>query len=92
MDLERSRSLELERSRSLEQQRCQEQEQRLLEAKLRQQQLQSEEENKWLHQEENNLVIWRIYFYWRFSYFSLFIGVFSFLISGSLVKMSFHFL
>ena len=31
-------------------------EQRLLEAKLRQQQLQSEADSRWLHQEENNLV------------------------------------
>jgi hypothetical protein len=40
--LERSRQLELE--------------QRLLADKLRQQQLQSEEDSRWLHQEENNLV------------------------------------
>ena len=31
-------------------------EQRLLEATLRQQQIQSEEDSRWLHQEENNLV------------------------------------
>ena len=31
-------------------------EQRLLEAKLRQQQLQSEADSRWLHQEESNLV------------------------------------
>ena len=35
-------------------------EQRLLEATLRQQQLQSEEDSRWLHQEENNLVSLRI--------------------------------
>ena len=37
--------------------RHQELEQRLIEAKLRQQQLQSEEDSRWLHQEESNLVI-----------------------------------
>lgn len=31
-------------------------EQRLIEAKLRQQQLQSEADSRWLHQEESNLV------------------------------------
>ena len=40
--MERGRVLELE--------------QRLLEAKLRQQQLQSEADSRWLHQEESNLV------------------------------------
>merc|ERR1712025_578818 len=40
---------EMERGRVLEL------EQRLLEAKLRQQQLQSEEDSRWLHQEESNL-------------------------------------
>ena len=43
---------ELERERL----RHQELEQRLIEAKLRQQQLQSEEDSRWLHQEESNLV------------------------------------
>ena len=37
--------------------RHQELEQRLIEAKLRQQQLQSEEDSRWLRQEESNLVI-----------------------------------
>ena len=41
--MERSRAMELEQ-------------QRLLEARLRQQQLQSEADSRWLHQEENNLV------------------------------------
>ena len=36
--------------------RHQELEQRLMEAKLRQQQLQSEEDSRWLRQEESNLV------------------------------------
>ena len=37
-------------------------EQRLLEAKLRQQQLQSEADSRWLHQEENNLVRHKYFF------------------------------
>ena len=37
--------------------RHQELEQRLIEAKLRQQQLQSEEDSRWLRQEESNLVM-----------------------------------
>ena len=37
--------------------RHQELEQRLIEAKLRQQQLQSEEDSRWLRQEESNLII-----------------------------------
>ena len=36
--------------------RVMELEQRLIEAKLRQQQLQSEADSRWLHQEESNLV------------------------------------
>ena len=37
-------------------------EQRLIEAKLRQQQLQSEADSRWLHQEETNLVSWLLTF------------------------------
>ncbi len=57
--MERARQLELERGgerSSLERARQLELEQRLLADKLRQQQLQSEEDSRWLHQEENNLV------------------------------------
>ncbi len=57
--MERARQLELERGgerSSLERARQLELEQRLLADKLRQQQFQSEEDSRWLHQEENNLV------------------------------------
>ena len=52
--MEKSRQLELE--------------QRLLADKLRQQQLQSEEDSRWLHQEENNLVSSKL------SYFGILFG------------------